>query len=262
VFAAGVTLGALALVAPFPTGHAAEPAGQAPAVAEIDPAQLPPPRRVVIPKLQGTLRFDGEFDEAVWSRAVELGPFVLSADGQPERERTTVRVWYDDNALHLGWTCTDTDIQATMTAHDSRFWLEEVLEFFVTPQDLTRYFELQWNPLGGTFDAIIANTLDGRGVSQEFTGDWTYTAPGMKSSVKVRGTAGKPGDTDESWQVEVAIPFADFGVAAPKPGDVWRGNFYRFSRGAGHPVEALAWTPTILRGFHQPGRFGELEFGK
>ena len=149
-----------------------------------------------------------------------------------------------------------------MCSSDLKFWEEEVVEFFVTRGELTRYYELQWNPLGGEFDAIIRNTLDERGVSRKFEGDWSYTAAGMRSAVKVRGTVGKSDDRDESWQVEVTIPFADLGGAAPKPGEVWRANFYRFNRGVGHPVEMLSWSAPILNGFHQPSRFGFLEFGR
>ena len=58
------------------------------------------------------------------------------------------------------------------------------------------------------------------------------------------------------------IPFADLEQPAPKPGDVWRGNFYRFNRGNNLPAEQLSWSPPMLSGFHQPSRFGFLEFGK
>jgi hypothetical protein len=227
-----------------------------------DPAALPAPRRVIVPKLQGELTLDGEFKEPVWAGAVVLGPFVPAGGLGAARESTVVRMWYDDTALYLGWTCLDTDIQATFTARDSKFWEEEVVEFFVTRGELTRYYELQWNPLGGEFDAIITNTLDERGVSRKFEGDWSYTAKGMRSAVKVRGTVQKSDDRDESWQVEVSIPFADLGGPAPKPGEVWRANFYRFNRGTGHPVEMLSWSAPILNGFHQPARFGFLEFGR
>lgn len=224
-------------------------------------AAEPKPSHVVVPKLQGALTIDGEFNEPVWKRAAVLPPFRRNDGSGPEREATVVRIWYDDTALHLGWTCTDSDVQATFTARDSKFWEEEVAEFFVTAGELTRYFELQWNPLGGEFDAIIHNELDGRGLSKGIKGDWSYTAPGMKSAVKLRGTAGKSTDRDEFWQVEVTIPFTDLGQPAPKPKDVWRANFYRFNRGNGLPVDQVSWSPTRLPGFHQPGRFGTLEFG-
>ena len=227
-----------------------------------DAKSLPAPQRIVVPKLHEIIKVDGELNEPVWQKAARLSPFSKSDDGSPEREPTEVRVWYDDTALYLGWTCTDSDIQATFTARDSKFWEEEVVEFFVTPKELVRYFELQWNPLGGVFDAIITNQLDARGVSTNFTGDWSFTAKGMKSAVKVKGTVGNSSDKDEFWQVEVMLPFADLGQATPKPGDVWRANFYRFNRGKDQPTEQLSWSPTRWPGFHQPTRFGFLEFGK
>jgi hypothetical protein len=118
------------------------------------------------------------------------------------------------------------------------------------------------SPLGGVFDAIITNELDENGVSKKFEGDWSYTAEGMKSAVKVFGTVSDSTDRDLKWQVEVMIPFSDLGQPTPKPGDVWRGNFYRFNRSAGFPAELLSWSPTMLPGFHQPSRFGSIEFGK
>lgn len=222
---------------------------------------LPAPRRVVIPKLQAQLTLDGRLDESVWTNAVVLAPFALNDGSGPGRETTTVRLWYDDRALYLGWTCVDADIQATFTARDSKFWEEEVAEFFVTPGSLDRYFELQWNPLGGVFDAVISNQMDRSGISTNFSGEWSFTARGMKSAVHLKGTADNSTDRDERWQVEVMIPFADLGEGAPKPKDTWRGNFYRFNREKGRPPELLSWSPTLLPGFHQPDRFGYLEFG-
>lgn len=239
----------------FPLVFAAQPAPAA------DPQPLPPPARIRVPKLDGVITLDGNFNEPVWQKAAVLSPFQPNSGTGAAREATTVRVWYDDKALYLGWTCQDVDVQATFTARDSHFWEEEVTEFFVTAKDMTRYFELQWNPLGGVFDAIITNELDGRGVSRKFEGDWSYTAKTMQSAVKLKGTAANSSDVDESWQVEVVIPFTDLGETPPKPGDTWRANFYRFNRGKDQAVEQLSWSPTRLRGFHQPSRFGFLEFG-
>jgi len=227
----------------------------------VDPKSLPAPKRVQVPKLQGPVTVDGDLSEPVWTRAAVLSPFFHNDGSGPEREKTVVRIWYDDNALYLGWTCTDSDIQATLTARDSKFWEEEVVEMFITPKALDKYFELQWNPLGGVFDAIITNAMDAKGVSKAFEGDWSFTAKGMKSAVKLKGTPNNSDDKDEFWQVEVMVPFADLGQSAPKAGDVWRGNFYRFNRTKGFPVEQLSWSPTLLPGFHQPNRFGFLEFG-
>jgi len=228
----------------------------------VDPKSLPAPKRVLVPKLQGPVTIDGDLSEPVWAKAAVLSPFLQNDGSGSEREKTAVRIWYDDTALYLGWTCTDSDIQATFTARDSKFWEEEVVEFFVTSKTLNRYFELQWNPLGGVFDAIIDNKLDQQGVSTNFNGDWSFTAKGMKSAVKVKGTVGNSNDKDEMWQVEVMLPFADLGEPAPKPMAVWRANFYRFNRAKDQRAELLSWSPTRFPSFHQPSRFGYLEFGK
>ena len=227
-----------------------------------EPKAPAPPKRVVIPKLHGPVTIDGELNETVWSKAAILGPFDKNDGTGREREQTQVRLWYDDHALYLGWTCQDIDIQTTLTNRDSKFWEEEVVEFFVTAKDLGRYFELQWNPLGGVFDAIVTNELDEHGISKSFQGDWSYTAKGMKSAVKLKGTVNNSNDRDDYWQVEVMIPFDDLGQPTPKPKEIWRANFYRYNRTKGLPPELLSWTPTLRPSFHEPSRFGYLEFGK
>src|SRR5687767_2197677 len=68
-----------------------------------DPKDLLAPKRTTVPKLQGELRIDGELSEAVWKRAATLKPFFKNDGSAPGREETEVRVWYDDQALYLGW---------------------------------------------------------------------------------------------------------------------------------------------------------------
>ncbi|MBI4663823.1 MAG: carbohydrate-binding family 9-like protein [Verrucomicrobia bacterium] len=241
-------------IAAGPLPHGAQP--------PVDLAKRPPPKRVVVPKLKGKLTLDGKLEESVWKRAAVLKPFLPNNGEGEEREGTEVRLWYDAEALHIAWICADTDIQATFTQRDSKFWEEEVAEFFVTASGPERYFELQWNPLGGVFDAIIDNDLGPDGVSKKITGHWDYTAAGMKSAVLVKGTVANSADKDTFWQVEVSVPFSDLNQSTPKPGETWRANFYRFNRGKGQSAELLSWSPTQLPGFHQPSRFGFLEFGK
>ena len=223
---------------------------------------MPAPSRVVVPKLSGKIAVDGELSESVWLKAAVLKPFFRNNGSGRENESTEVRIWHDNKALYLGWVCRDADIMATFTNRDSMFWEEEVAEFFFTTGKMEEYFELQWNPLGGVFDAIIHNKLDAQGFSKGITGDWSYTASGMKSAVKMKGTSMKSDDRDEMWKVEVIVPFADLKTAAPKRGDVWRANFYRFNRAQGKPPELLSWSPTLKPSFHEPSRFGYLEFGK
>lgn len=239
------------------------------AAAQSDPTvpdgrgRIPDPLTVTVPKIVvgKKVKIDGLLDEWPWRKAPRLTPFVQHDTMAPARVKTEVRIWYDEEALYLGWICDDPDIQATMHRRDSKFWEEEVVEFFVTPKALDRYFELQWNPLGGTFDAIIQNQIGSDGRSQKFDGDWTYTATNMTWALHVDGSVQNSTDRDQRWTVEVRIPFADLKVRTPRRGEVWRGNFYRFNRDQGREPELLSWSPTIFPGFHQPTRFGYLRFG-
>lgn len=223
-------------------------------------AMLPEPKTASVPLIAAEVKIDGALDDQAWDKAARLTPFVKHDTMAPARVNTEVRIWYDAQALYLGWTCDDPDIQATFTQRDSRFWEEEVVEFFVTPAALDRYFELQWNPLGGTFDAIIANELAADGRSKQIKGDWSYTAGNMTFAVRVDGSVQNSSDRDRRWTVEVRLPFADLKVAPPRRGDVWRANFYRFNRDRGSETEQLSWSPTVWPGFHQPTRFGHLRF--
>ncbi|MBN2329169.1 MAG: carbohydrate-binding family 9-like protein [Candidatus Omnitrophica bacterium] len=225
-----------------------------------DALKLDLPRRAKVPKIEGALKLDGKLDEPFWKKAAVLSPFYLNDASAPASESTEVRIAYDDAALYLGWICRDVDIQATFLKRDSKLWEEEVAEFFITPKDLTRYYELQWNPLGTIFDAIINNTLDENGLSKGIQGEWDFTAEGMEASVWVDGTVQDSSDQDRVWQVEVRIPFSAVGGSAPEAGDVWRANFYRYCRTTGQDVEYCSWSPTRLVSFHEPSRFGYLEF--
>jgi Carbohydrate-binding family 9 len=223
-------------------------------------APMPDPKTAIVPRMEAQVKIDGVLDEQPWQKAARLTPFVRNDTTTPARAATEVRLWYDQTALYLGWICEDYDIQATFTRHDSRFWEEEVVEFFVTTGPLDRYFELQWNPLGGTFDAIIANQIGPDGSSLQFKGDWSYTAPSMTHAVRVEGSVQNSTDRDTRWTVEARVPFADLNAGTPQRGDVWRGSFYRFNRDHDGEAEPLAWSPTVFPGFHQPARFGYLRF--
>ena len=213
-----------------------------------------------VPKLSGGVTLDGKLDESIWSKSRILGPFVENDRGGKAVEMTTVRLFFDNENLYLGWEIFDRDIQATFVARDSHFWEEEVVEFFLSTATLDRYFELQWNPLGGIFDAIIHNRLDAKGRSKGIKGDWDFTAKTMRSKVKVSGSVSDSSNRDDKWTVEAVIPFVDLGVAPPGSGVEWRANFYRFNRGGQVGVEKQSWSPTLDSSFHQPSRFGVLRF--
>jgi Carbohydrate family 9 binding domain-like len=143
-----------------------------------------------------------------------------------------------------------------------KLWTKDTLEVMIDPGpsgDNKNYFELQFNPQGKVFHAQFD---DFRNPLKDPNGpfgheDWD---PKLKSAVVVHGTLDKPGDQDQGYDVEIAIPWTAFAKnpakAPPADGDFWRMNFYGMKNGA-----VVAWSPTLKEGFHRASRFGRIRFG-
>ena len=132
--------------------------------------------------------------------------------------------------------------------------------------DLRHYYEFEVSPRNVIFDARVFSPDLHRG-TMEVDIDWDCR--GLETAVYVEGElhTTAPDTRDRRapgvswWNVEIAIPFAAFPeVNPPKPGDIWRANFYRIDRS--EPPEFTAWSPTLESppNFHVPERFGYLQF--
>jgi hypothetical protein len=107
---------------------------------------------------------------------------------------------------------------------------------------------------------------------------------GMRSGVDIRGTLNRPGDNDDGWSVEIAMPWKILREAAPshKPpqaGDQWRVNFSRvqwqLDVGDGRyarrlkpgtkdllPENNWVWSPQGAVNMHMPERWGSVQFSR
>jgi len=211
----------------------------------------------------GSIRIDGRLNEAAWKAAELLSPFVISDGSAPAARPTRVRACWSDTHLYIAFEATDTDIWGTLTEHDAPIYNEEVVEAFLDPDgDLVRYFELEISPRNITFDGLAYNPTGLRG---DLKVDAGWECAGWQTAVMVDGTLDDRTDTDRLWTVEMAIPFASLAPecqSAPKPGDIWRANFYRIDL---TPVpEFSCWSPTLVSppNFHVPARFGKLVFSE
>ncbi len=197
---------------------------------------------------------DGNLGKLVWrqARAVRL----KNATGEPRRlQTTTVRACYSEEALYLGYRCTDSAIECTFTKRDDPLYTEDTVEAFLCPTgDLHHYFELEFNALNTIFDARVFSPHLGRNGMEVETG---WDAPGLKSVVSL--SQNRAGTT--VWSVEVRLPFRDLEAPSPKEGDRWRMNLYRIDKADGGEFSAWSQTLTNPADFHVPARFGWLEFG-
>jgi hypothetical protein len=231
------------------------------------------------------IRVDGKLDEASWTLSPRVGDIRLNDDPsrRPKSPTEATLVW-DDQNLYVAFGCTDADPWGRMKNRDDQLWQEEVVEVFLDPDgDGQNYAELEVSPNNVVVDLLIPNakTLNANNIRSNI--------PGLQTAV-TRHAAG--------WIAEIAIPWkglADAGVnAAPAAGNTWRAGLYRIKRPGGVAKaqqltslvdelktadasrktaieqrikelratdEYSAWSLTRAeRGFHDPERFGYLEF--
>jgi hypothetical protein len=219
----------------------------------------------VVSRLDAEPRLDGKLDDAAWAHATSLGPFGDCGDGHAISRGPVAafaRVGWDERALYVGVVVRD-DKPASPFLRDDvdpHVWgASSGIELMLQPGDPgdnRDYYELQIDVNGAVFDShfddynqpITGTTKETRVFGHQ---DW---ASHVERAITV--------DAGHFYAIEFALPFSALAPARvsipPRPGDVWRANFYSFRDGQ---RQAACWSP--LRGegnFHRSARFGRLQF--
>lgn len=180
-------------------------------------------------------------------RPAACDELVRSTDGGAPRLATRLVLLDDGERLLVRFECEAPAPWATHRRRDSPLWEEEVVEVFVAPGEPTplRYFELELNPLGAVFDAVVDNP---RGDRRGLRADPAWDCPELETRCALDPARGL-------WHAEIALPWRAVGDANEKR---WRLNAFRVDRPRGREPELSAWSPTFARpaDFHRPARFG------
>jgi hypothetical protein len=166
------------------------------------------------------------------------------------------RAMYDDRNVYL---LVESDLAddkiVKVFSHDGRCWEDECLDVLVASgHDRDIYYHLIWNvDSTSRYDdatGLIKSPLDpGYGKP-----DATWNGKGWKTESQRK---------DGKWRTIATLPYSDFGVAAPKPGDYWFVNVGRIARSRKDPkkFEFLLWSPNMeSRSFEAPNAMGKLIF--
>jgi hypothetical protein len=208
------------------------------------------PETLVVPR--------GAFEmEDPWTVPAACVPARLrrATDGAPPRLATSVAAWFDDTYLNVLFSAGDDHVEATHFAHDAPLYEEDVVEVFLAPEDITRYFELEVSPRGTTFDASIESP-DGERATMRV--DRAWTCEGWIAMVRRVTESNGTSTMDTLFR----IPFAALERSTPREGETWRANFFRIDRHDTYGDEFSAWQPTMKMpaDFHVPAAFGVLRF--
>lgn len=188
---------------------------------------------------------DGRLDDECWTQALPLEPFRKLTLGTPAQHQSVGYLLYDAGHLYIGVNCQEPQIdriKAEVTQRDGPAYGDDCVEIFLVPpasptlagfEERVRYFHLIVNSIGTRYDEI--------GLQSPGTFDGQWQAAATRAA--------------DSWSIEVAVPFADFGVTI-SDGAIWRGNI---SRARWIDREYSTWAP-LQRTFHDRANFGQIVF--
>lgn len=208
-----------------------------------------------VPRASGAIVIDGELD-AAWAKAPPI-EFVFPWESQTgAKQKTTARMLWDDRYLYVFYDCEDEDIVALFTRRDDPTYRDDAVEIFINPRPSqeTTYYGLEMNAGAVLYDyvAVMPRIFYKR-----------FQMEGVQLAVKISGTRNVRGDKDRGWTLELAVPWENFEILAPKPkpGDRWRVQLNRWD-GVEPDRRLSMWVdPKVESSWpHVPSRFGWLQF--
>src|SRR5688572_19509802 len=186
------------------------------------------PRRAICYRTSTPLQIDGRLSEPGWSAAPWSDPFV-DIDGRRRPPLATrVKMLWDDDFLYFSADLEEPHLWATLKARDSVIFQDHDFEVFIDPDgDTHGYFEIEINALNTVWDLLLIQPYRDGGPAIH-----AWDIAGLRTAVHLRGTLNRPGDKDDGWSIEMAVPWQVLPEAAPRrarprAGDQWRINFSR-----------------------------------
>ncbi len=189
------------------------------------------------PRLEAAPTIDGQLSDPCWTKAPLVSGFTLYNKPKLMAVQTSFRVGYDDACLYLGVHCDEPNaakLSPAAAGRDSHgVFRGETIEVFVDPKHTHGdYYQLAVNLAGSFYDSQRAD-------------------PSWNSATKLATKV-----VEKGWEMEMAIPWKDLGVGAPRAGMVIGFNVCR-DRYAGGDREWSNWSQT-MGNFHDVARFGHL----
>ncbi len=156
-------------------------------------------------RLSAPITLDGKLDEADWQRAPSSEQFIenMPNDKTPARERTQVRVLYDDKALYVGVRAYDSDparIVMPWVRRDKVFGTSDNFNVWIDPTGAKKFAQFfRVNPRGVLADGSWSEDQ----TDESFAPDYDYEAV--------------PALLADGWSAEFRIPWSTLRMPTPAP---------------------------------------------
>lgn len=188
---------------------------------------------------------DGQLGEAAYQHMTKLEPFVglVNPSGEPIALKAATNAWagYDDENLYLAFQNFEPvmkGLKVVGTARDSAVWNGDSVEISIQPDTgNSAFYHFILNPANVQWDAM----------DKDKTADMSFN-PRWQSATS-RNAA--------DWIAEVAIPWRELKMSAPKPGATLHVNLAR--QRLADATELSSWSQ-FVGGFQEVGNFGTWTF--
>ena len=206
---------------------------------------------------------EANWEDPAWQSAATLEITNFRPESSDHRPRSSVRLLYDERAIHGIFRVDDRYVRCVRTEYHSEVWKDSCVEFFAGPKPGRGYFNFEFNCGGAFLCCHITNP------ERTPDGFKQFTKVPLEIGRLIQTRASLPRVVDPeitepvTWTLQFLIPFVLFedytGSLGNVSGQMWRGNFFKCAEDSSHPHWA-AWSPVDELNFHLPRRFGALHF--
>lgn len=247
---------------------------------EVYSQSLPKPKHYLAYFTVEPLTIDGKLTDSSWQKAPwsEFFQDIQGPQLPTPGQATRMKMLWDKEFLYIGVHLEETDLWATYTERESVIFQENDIEVFIDPDgDTHHYYELEINALGTVWDLMLTRPY--RDGGKPING-WNIND--FQHALHLQGTLNDPSDEDDSWSIEMAIPWKSLSQSgnnyqAPASGSQWKINFSRVqwqiepaengykkkinpATGKPFPEDNWVWSPMGLINMHLPDRWGIVQF--
>jgi hypothetical protein len=208
----------------------------------------------------------GEFDDPSWTKAGIIEVSHFHPAGSDHKPVVRCRVLHDASHLYFLWEVKDQYVLCKHTEYLQDVWRDSCVEFFVQPKADKGYFNFEINCGGAMLCYYIEDPTRTPAGFVKFTKIPAELGQGVRRFPTMPQTVVPERVDPVTWRMGYAIPLSLLehfvGKLGPLAGQSWRGNFYKCADDCSHPHWGSWASIGTELNFHQPKKFGILEFGK